>query len=81
MAVLTVGDILRQWLESDCGPTGNGSSSSFGADKTGDCLSAYLQGHDRGTHRPEGNGEERGTLVLYAFSAFFKGLCLHVQME
>ena len=34
----TVGDILRQWLEPDSRPAGNGSSASFGTDEAGDRL-------------------------------------------
>ena len=54
------GDILRQRLEPDGRPAGDGPRSPARPDQAGHRLQAHLQGHHRGAHPAARQGEERG---------------------
>ena len=55
------GDILRQRLEPDGRPAGDGPRAPARPDQAGHRLQAHLQGHHRGAHPTARQGEERGT--------------------
>ena len=57
------GDILRQRLEPNSRPAGNGSCSSARSDQTGDGLSANLQRFNWRENCPTGHWEKRGNSI------------------
>lgn len=58
--IFETGNLLRQRLESNSGPAGDGPSPQVGSDQAGHGLSFDLQRHDRRANTPKGPRKERG---------------------